>query len=210
MADYITMRSGEGWVLGGTKPKLDASPIPSNLALYISDPEAWKQYADKDLYCLEVLLREWIKEMSTVKSWKNNARNRRYTMKMIWPLLFGREYDSKRDAKYVNKLSKLLAYYSTRVQKQATINGKSYQKTVYALSPKRLEKLPYSLKLRFEYLCEQGIVPNKENMKMPKDLKPGHARNPRTEENMRLAHEEGLRRYNEWKANHKEIAEQLE
>lgn len=176
------------------KPKL-ADP---NLSHWLGDAERWKQYTNERVYEADCLVRQWIAEMSTNVKWRTSAKLRRYTMAMVFEQLYGRPYDHSRDAKMQAVLPKVLAYYSTKVQKSASINGKFTSKTVYTISPGRLKKPPYSLRLRVEWLAERGEVPGPHNMCLPKDkLKPGHARNPRTNANMERRSREAKDRYNE-------------
>lgn len=162
---------------------------------YISSPEAWRQYNDDRVYEADKLTREWIAVLSKSNKWKASKGMRRYTFSMIFGQIMGRPYDCKRDAKMTNAFSRVFAYYSSRVQKQGVIAGKAYTKTIYTISPARLRKPPYSLRLRLEWMADQGMIPDSRNMALPKDLKPGHARNPKTEENMRRRREEGRKRY---------------
>lgn len=203
--------TNEGWELGASKPDFNVGYVPAKVAPFISEPASWEQYSDFELYTLEKLLRDWLETMKENKKWMRSTKFRRYTYKQIWEILLRRPYDTKADVKFVNRMSKLLAYYSTKIQQSATINGKRYNKTVYTLSAARLKMPPYSLKYRFEWMCEQGIVPDNVNMRLPKDnLTIGHARNPRTERNMEKHREEGRRKYNEWKRNHIAKTEQTD
>jgi hypothetical protein len=115
--------------------------------------------------------------------------------------LYGRKASQKNkgDITRLRRLTKVLAYYSTKIQKAGMIRGKNYTKTVYTLSLKLYKKRPpYSLRLRLQWLTDQGIMPTWHNMQLPKDdLKPGHARNPKTDENMRIRRERAKQRYNE-------------
>lgn len=170
----------------------------------LNTDKQWESFTDDTLYDIEVRLREWIEEMKQVKGWSNNAKNRRYTTSMLVRALFHRDYDIKIDGKYNKYYKRLFSYYSSKVQKGgwSREKQKSINKTFYTISPKRLNNPPYSLKLRYEYLIANGEIPTNMNMKLPKDdLKPGHARNPRTEANMQLRREEGRRKYNERYAN---------
>lgn len=193
----------EGWTIGGPTIKLSKSDVAKEAVPYISDPAAWTQYSDEFIYEFEIMFREWLKIMSENTEWCRKYRYRRYTTGMLWEILTGNKWNCKTDSKYSTKIAKIFAYYSCKIQKSGVIDNKHYTKTVYTISPPRLKNPPYSLKLRLEWLYEQGEIPTRQNMKLPKDdLKPGHARNPRTEENMRLRHEEGNRRYQEWKRAH--------
>ena len=175
------------------KPKL-ADP---GLAHWLGDSERWRQYTDDRVYEVDSLVRQWLGEMSKNVKWRTTTRLRKYTMAMVFEQIYGRPYDHSRDAKMQIVLPRVLAYYSTKVQKAGSIGGKFTSKTVYTVSPGRLKKPPYSLRLRVEWLAERGEVPGPKNMCLPKDLKPGHARNPRTNANMERRSREAKDRYNE-------------
>lgn len=169
-------------------------------AAFLADPELWANWEDQRLYDAEVAIRGWIERMSENPKWaRTNARCRRYTFSMVFELITGEKYDQKRHMKYVHTWTMVLSYYSSRVQKGGSINGRPYTKTIYNLSPKRLSRPPLSLRLRFEWLAERGVKPTEANMHNPQNdlLRPGHARNPRTDERMRQRREEARARYNE-------------
>ena len=92
-----------------------------------------------------------------------------------------------------------MTYYSTRKQKEGSILGKKINKTIYTLSLRRYKRLaPFSLKLRIPWLEEQGKVPTWHNMQLVKDtLETGHARNKKTDENMRRRREQAQAAYRE-------------
>ena len=170
---------------------------------YLEGPGKWENYTDNHIYELEALLRKWFEVKSETEEWKKDHRGyyRRFTCGMIFEQLYGRlaSRDNSDDWTKLRRLPKLLAYYSTRIQKEGSIRGKKLTKTIYTLSPKLYkQRPPYNLKLRLEWLKEKGELPCWQNMRLPKDdLKPGQARNPRTNENMRMRSERAKQRYNE-------------
>lgn len=169
-------------------------------AAFLADPELWANWEDQRLYDAEVAIRGWMERMSENPKWaRTNAKCRRYTFSMVFELITGERYDQKRHMRYVHAWTMVLSYYSSRVQKGGSINGRPYTKTIYNLSPKRLSRPPLSLRLRFEWLAERGVKPTEANMRNPQNdiLRPGHARNPRTDERMRQRREEARARYNE-------------
>lgn len=173
-------------------------PITGQIAVFLGDPKVWENYEDRRLAEAESALRAWIEEMSGQAKWRTtSAKCRRYTFSMLFHLVTGEEYDHKKHAGTVRMWSNLFRYYSSRVQKSASINGKQYNKTIYVISPQRLKKPPFSVRLRIPWLAEHGIAIDARTIYGPlnDDLKPGHARNPRTEENMRRRREEGRKRY---------------
>ena len=175
---------------------------------FVGEPERWRQYNDPIVYELDSLIRDWIAAMSENARWCRYARRRRYTMSMIFEQIYGRKFDTvagSHDYKVSTKMSRILRYYSSRVQNGGSIAGKHYSKTIYVISPKRLEKPPYSLRLRIEWLSARGELPDMDNMALPKDnLGIGHARNPKTERNMKRRSEMARKRYNErYKRDHR-------
>ena len=142
--------------------------------------------------------------MCKLPKWKHSYKMRRYTMKMVYEQIYNKTWTPEVGGKIAYRMSKILAYYSSRMQKAGSINGKNYSKTIYTIAPSRLKKPPYSLRLRLEWLAEQKLLPTYENMALPKDiLKQGHARNPKTEENMRKRSEAAKRVYREKYGNRK-------
>ena len=169
-------------------------------AAFLADPELWENWEDQRLYDADVAVRGWIERMSENPKWaRTNAKCRRYTFSMAFELITGERYDQRKHARLIHAWTMVLSYYSSRVQKGGSINGKTYTKTIYNLSPKRLSRPPLSLRLRFEWLAERGVKPTEANMMNPQReiLEPGHARNPRTEERMKQRREEARARYNE-------------
>lgn len=207
MAGFTTTNDG-GWTFSFddpvTKPTLPDGP---NMATnYLAGPGKWDNYSDKVLYECDSLLRQFLASKEDDPKWnQTHPKWRRFTTGMMFEILFGRKYDSKRDYQYGFRLAKVLAYYSTRVAKGGSVNGKKTNKPLYTLSLKRYHKLqPYSLRLRVEWLADQGKLPTWQNMKLPKDnLKPGHARNKLTDENMEKRSEAARKRYNERYADRK-------
>jgi len=209
MPGFITTDDG-GWSFSfENKPGItelpDISPSDPNTVKppnYLSKPERWRNYTDMTLYELELLLRKFFEKKLDDPKWNTqSAFYRRSTLGMIYEELYGVKPmpTDKQAQKRMRRLTNLLAYYSTRIQKEGSVRGKKTNKKIYTLSLKRYqEKPPYSLRLRMEWLTKQGKVPCWQNMLLPKDdLKAGHARNPRTDENMRKRREDAKRRYNE-------------
>ena len=178
-----------------TKPKLAND---GELVALLGESDRWAQYQNETVYELDCLVREWIRVNSQHAKWKSHYLCRRYTMKMVYEQIYDNKYEDNTIKGINSWLPRILKYYSTRVQKGGSIYGKTYKKTIYTISPKRLKKPPYSLKLRLEWFAEQGIIPTYTNMCLPKDnLQPGHARNPRTDANMVARSERAKARYNE-------------
>lgn len=185
----------------GSKEPVKRKPLVGQAAAFLADPDIWKNYENDLLVEVETMLRDWMTEMCKLPSWRGtNAKRRKYTFSMIFELVTGERYDQKKHANQIKTWTTLLKYYSSRVQKSGNINGKFYSKTVYMLSPARLKRPPYSIRLRIPWLIEHGYAIDKRTMEnMNGDLcEPGHARNPRTEANMRQRSKEARRRYEQW------------
>lgn len=174
------------------------APDPENYINYLGTADQWKNYSDPFVYEADKAMRQWIEKMKQNNQWRTSYRRRRYTARMLFEEVFQKKYDGQTDMKMMMRFTKVCAYYSTKINKNGSIRGKNYSKSIYTIGPKRLEKPPFSLRLRVEWLTEQGELPNTRNMKLPKDdLKPGHARNPKTEENMRRRSERAKQQYRE-------------
>ena len=213
-------------LLSGKPYDLDQSPAPiekgdkeidRTILPYISDPLAWKNYENRMLYDAEIELRKFIIQQREIPKWRNTVAPRRYTFKMLFEILFHREYDPHTDMKSSYMLKKLFAYYSTKITKSFTdgnlTNGqKGYHKSTrgYHLSAKDpTDKRPYSLRLRIEWLAERGQVPTAANMKLCKDnLEPGHARSKKTEENIERRRKAARERYRIYQQNRKRALEE--
>lgn len=202
MAGFTT--TDDGWMFSFedpvTKPSLPTEP--TRATGYLEGEGKWENYSDLVLYELESLMRQLFEQKLDDFKWKQqNPKWRRYTCGMMFEVIYGRKADLKSsdDQVRLRRLPKLMTYYSTRKQKEGSINGKKMTKTIYTLSLKRYKSLPpYSLRLRLEWLEEQGRVPCWQNMKLPKDnLEVGHARNPKTDANMEKRRQRARERYNE-------------
>lgn len=210
MAGFTTTDDG-GWEFSfDSKPEIPDLPAHDPheqqgpvLPGYLDGPGKWENYSDDIVYELESLLRRWLGVKSATEQWKRDKRGywRRFTCAMVFEQLYGRraDMDSHGDRTRLRRLPRLLAYYSSKVQKAGSVRGKKVTKTIYTLSMKLYRsRPPYNLKLRLEWLAERGELPCWQNMGLPKDdLKPGHARNPRTDENMRRRRERSRELYNE-------------
>jgi len=187
MADSITMNDDWEFYFEEPKQPVQLNTDPHVSTNYLEGAGKWENYSDAKLYELECLLRAFLQDKKENDyKWMHQAKWRRYTTRMMFEILYGVTWSSEEyGIGVLYKLAKLLGYYSTRIIKGGTtIRGKSTKKKVFCLSAKRLENPPYSLKLRLEWLAERGEIPCWQNMKLPKDLEAGHARNPKTEARM--------------------------
>lgn len=179
------------------------TPQGPEIASYLSGPGKWENYSDMVVYELDSLVRKFLESKLDDKQWTGQGSHfyRKYTCGLMFEQIYGHpcKLDDHDERVRLQRLSKVLAYYSTRIQKNGSIRGKNYSKSIYTLSLQRYKKVPpYSLRLRVEWLAEQGKLPTWHNMKLPKDdLKAGHARNPRTNENMRRRRERAREEYYE-------------
>lgn len=189
----------EGWDLGKEKPE-DLhlkDPAPRWAIPYIATPEAMKNYSDDLIYETDKRLREFIESMKG--KWSKRGMDRRISFGDLTKLLGLDEAVKKR--KNYNSVARVFAYYSCRTYKETNINGVR-KKKVYMLSPWRLRRLPYSLRLRIEML-QDGCHP--KQMELPKDdLEMGHARNPRTEANIERRKEDARNAFNEYQRRRRE------
>jgi len=197
MQDSTT--TGEYWEFSfeDPKPPVKPNPNPHMSTGYLEGAGKWENFTDDKLYEAECLLRAFLEDKKNNDyKWNKQSKWRKYTCRMMFEILYGREW-SPQESAITSRLSKLMGYYSTRILKSGTtIRGKNTKKKVYILSAKRLEKPPYSLKLRLEWLTEKNELPCWQNMKLPKDLKPGHARSPKTDANMQARRQ---KHYEAWK-----------
>lgn len=205
--DFDKFLSGEGWSLvehDGIERGNDY--IADAVKPFIAGKKEWDNYTDDIVYDADKAMREFIRKMSETPGWNRDRRKRTYRFKQLFRLLFGREYDAKKDSRITKKLSRVFAYYSTSIRTASKDDDGSWKaKPGYVISPKRLGKPPYSLRLRFEEMAAEGIIPTAANMKAPNDnLSAGHARNPKTEENMRRRSEIHKERYREYVKDRKE------
>ena len=114
----------DNWVLDLNAPKSPLAEIHVEEWLpIVGEPDRWEQFSDPVVYELDRLMREWLEKMSENKKWVRSRKLRMYTFAMIFEQIFGRKYDSVNgDAIYVSKLSKIIAWYSTKIQKSGYIN----------------------------------------------------------------------------------------
>lgn len=190
----INSQTFESWSLNDKVVHDDSHLLPEWSLPYLTTPKAWENYSDDLVYECDKRMRAWLRKMKGV--WKNRFDRRYQSTELI--KIFGLESMVHSPNDY-RKVRRVFKYYSTRYQKETTVNGKRKRK-VYTVSPTRLKLNPYSLRLRLEEL--NGEEAPWQHFKLPKDdLELGHARNPRTEKNMRLREEEGRRQHNEYKRN---------
>lgn len=172
--------------LGSAPEEIETDDMLPKWALPIlTTPERWENYSNPLIYETDKRMREWMESMRSV--WTNrNAKDRRYSRKDLVEIL-GLESAIKNA--HDNKIvSRIFAYYSSKITERTSINGKKVKKA-YTLSFKRLKLKPYSLKLRLEELEGEG---HWAHFTLPKDdLEVGHARNPRTEANIERRKQRG-------------------
>ena len=196
MADEAD-RTTDSWVIGGQKEEKPAYQDPGigMEAVFLNDPELWENYESQDLYEADKRLRTWIAEMDKNKTWHNSRLKRRYTTGMLMKLVYGIEITCR--PKKLNMYANLFSYYSSRIQKNGVIDKKYRKHRIYTISPARLKRPPYSLKLRVEWMAENGVAMSGHTLFNPKRevIGPGQARNPRTQANMDRRSELAKQRY---------------
>jgi hypothetical protein len=198
MPGFITTDDSWCFNLEDLPPVIEVANKPDMATGYLALPGRWENYSDDIIYDIEKKLRKFLKEKEEDPHWKwARTTYRKFTVGMMYEILYGRKWDPTRDGKYAIRMARILGYYSSRIQKEGVIRGKKYTKTIYTLSLSRFHKVPpYSLRLRIEWLADRGELPTTANMQLPKEsLQPGHARNPRTEENMARRRELAKERY---------------
>lgn len=175
--------------------------IDNSVLPFLVNQKAWDNYTDDIIYDADKRMRAWMGEMCQNKEWVKDHRKRRYQYKQLFRILYGRDYDTKKDAGATYKLKRVFSYYSSAIKTTSKNDeGQWRNKPGYVLSPKRYkDNPPYSLRLRFEELVSQGIMPSSANMRVPKDnLSTGHARNPQTEARMQQRKQQRRERFNEY------------
>ncbi len=210
MPGFTTTNDGEWEFSFDDTPEIPDLPVHDPLTPqgpvtpgYLEGAGKWENYSDNVVYELESLLRKWLAIKVESEEWKKDKRGyfRRFTCGMVYECLYGHPPDMKNkdDQVKLRRMPKLLAYYSTRIQKEGSVRGKKLTKKIYTISPKLYkQRPPYNLKLRIEWLAEKGELPTWHNMMLPKDdLKAGQARNPKTNENMRLRRERARQKFND-------------
>lgn len=193
---------GVGWDLSEERKIERGNDFPIEIVPYISSSDQWAAYNDSLQYNIEKDLRAFIEAKSKDPQWRGHHSKRKYRPSVLFSILYARPFDVKKDMAAMMRLTKLMAYYSSRINKNSydSETGKQHcGKPTYVLSASRVKKPPMNLKLRLEWYAEQGIMPTFRNMRLMKDdLTPGHARNPRTEENMRRMEQRGRDAFNEY------------
>lgn len=198
MAGFTT--TDDGWSFDlGAPADLELPANSDVLEKVLGTPERWANYCDDDLYMLEKLLRKWFAACRESSRWMKTYKNRRYTMGMVVERIFGRKWDSSIDCRYSKKLKLLLQYYSTSVKPSGVIAGKKTNHPVYVIGTKRIDKRPYSLRLRIEELAAEGILPDRYNMVIRKDdlCEVGKARNKNVQKRIDERRARARARYNE-------------
>lgn len=180
--DSSTIREFEFDLTGhGEKPVL---PVTTEFSPWITTAKAWKQYTNEYVYQADKLMRDWLRIMNKNSKWSRNYKLRRYTFSQLFEILMGEPYEQKKHSKWVIPLTRIMAYYSTKIQDGFWDRDRGHMrsKTYYTISGARIKKPAYSLRLRLEEFSEQGIIPNVYNMELPKDdLKKGQARRTETQ-----------------------------
>lgn len=194
----------DGWSLEDSESQETnefKDPTPRWAIPYIATPEALKNYTDDVVYEADKRIREFIESMKG--KWTKRGMDRRISFGDLCKIL-GID-DVVKSRKNYNSVARVFAYYSCRTYKDTNINGER-KKNVYKLSPQRLKRMPYSLKLRIEML-QDGCY--SKQMELPKDdLEMGHARNPRTEANIERRKEKSRNAFNEYQRKRRESLSQ--
>ena len=175
MAGFTTTNDGWSFSFEDPKPVLDTS-TPNIGQPYLAGADRWKNYSDQELYEIECLLRQFLETKRN--GWGSpRSSDRKFTAKMMYEILYGEPAPADAYAT-IRKLNRVMNHYATRVYKKrnTTIHGVRVRSNVYMLSALRLDKPPFSLRLRLEWMAEQGIMPTYENMQLSEKLQPGQTR----------------------------------
>lgn len=196
-----TSISSEGWSFEEQpeEPKRRVKrelPYPIEIMPWMYNPDNIARYEDQEIYEMEQDVRAWIQMMSLYKDWRNRPWERKYTAGMLFEEIWGEKFNQKKHAKKMRKAVKLFKWYSSKIQKVYEKNGKKKNKPAYTISYKRAKGKPYGLRLRCEWMIENGMTIDSRQFEIEPDLKPGEARNPRTMANMAARTQAGRDRYN--------------
>lgn len=173
----FTTTNNDEWTFSfqDPKPVFDTEAVNAGQT-YLAAPGRWENYSDDELYEMEVLLRQFLETKKN--GWGTHSQAaRKFTTNMMHQILYGTPSPG-RACGTVRKLNRLMNHYATRVWKKhgTTVRGERVNGKIYMLSARRLEKPPYSLRLRLEWMAEQGILPTWHNMQLSEQLKPGETR----------------------------------
>lgn len=195
------------WAIENEKPiKMGNDFVPAKAQPYMGEA-SWRQYSDMEVYQVDKLMREWLREMTKSSRWCRTRNLRRYKFSEIFKLLLGRDYDRKADVHLARKLSKLFAYYCSSVRKSHydKASNRWQNKTDYCISSKALNRPAYSLRLRLEEMQANGIMPTAANMRLPSSITKGHSIYPNTERIMREREARGKEAFNAYQRERRRI-----
>ena len=192
--------------------KLGGNLIPDEVMPFMVG-KTWVQWCDPVIYDADKRMRHWLNLMYRNKTWRKSKMDRTYMFGELFELLFGRQWNAKKggDTPNANKLARLFAYYCTSVK--TCVYDRRKKKWVgkkgYVIATSACKKPAYSIKLRCEEYMDQGKKLDWRAVQLPKDdLKAGHSRDKRTEENMQWYRELCKERYREylrnWRRDHPE------
>lgn len=174
------------------------------IGFLINNEEAWKNYHDELSYQFEKDVRNWIAYMvQAYPKWGRSAKLRKYKLSMLVKAIWNIDYSVKEHRKYQTRWIDIFRYYSSRITRTwyDPKTGKTRDRTCYCISPARLKRPPLNIKLRIEWMREQGIEPTYRNTDLIKDdLRRGHARNPKVEANCMKRSERGKKIWEDYVA----------
>lgn len=120
----------------------DSLEVPINL----TDDEVWLNYANDDLYALDVKVREFLRKTRYRREKKDGMR---VTASLVFRWIYGRK-PTPSDAKAFKLLHILLKYYCTSFTGKTTFAGKRVSRAYRFSKYSGQKKRPYSLRLRLE------------------------------------------------------------
>lgn len=163
-------------ILGDEDGRSDLPPRPDQDLPWILDADRLANWSDTALYEMEKSFREWLFKAMKSSVWKVPSGKGKWNIgsRMTFDLVRNQFNIEATDYKNRSMLSKLCRHYATRVK--VTVGGikiKGKRHSDYGFyfprTPVSVKK-PYSLRLRFELLMEEGdrVVSLKE-MRLSKE-----------------------------------------
>lgn len=198
---YLEGEKNQCWNLLDTKPiELGEHKIDEQAMPFIAAGEQWDQYQDEVIYQADKLMREWLEKMSQDPYWCASHKHRTYKFSQLFEMLYHQKYDTKKHAKFTYKIRQVLAYYSTKINKNYynRETQRTENKAAYTIEKNALDRPPYSIRLRIPWMVEHGVAINDKTLAIPNVLSPGHAKNPKTEANMQLRRRRAQDAYTEY------------
>lgn len=167
---WITLGENDG--ASNEVPKRADEGIP-----WVLDPDRMTNWSDIQMYNLEVSFREWLFKAMQSNSWRVPTGKGHWNVgcKMTFDVVQQHFNIEKTDYKLRAKLTKLCKHYCTKVMQckgGIYIGGKRHSHTGYYF-PRTKDKVkpPYSLRLKFETMIEEGKAVTLKQLRLPESDK---------------------------------------